>query len=64
MNLTEIEILKNEILKLTNIISSNRMNQKLSCKKYQKTTKGKLAQAKANKKYRPSTGRPRGRIRN
>jgi len=53
--------LKEEVICLKMIITNQKNSQKLIYKKYQQSDKGKAAQKKANTKYKPPTGKPRGR---
>ena len=53
--------LNEEIVSLKMIIANQKNSQKLIYKKYQQSDKGKAAQKKANAKYKPPTGKPRGR---
>ena len=62
MNKINIE-LNEQIELLKNILQAQKNNRKKYCSKYQKSEKGKVAQKKANAKYRKPTGNPRGRPR-
>jgi hypothetical protein len=58
-----IHTIEDELLALKELIALNKAKAKLSKRKYQLSDKGKLSQKKANRKYRPPTGKPRGRPR-